>query len=232
MVFIIFYLLKQYPQNVFVLISGKPNTDKTHPDYIPSVFNHVPSTPQQKQKKLKRYSSAVKRKLTDNMSPVPEKRKRTIMSNIENQPDEVFYTATPLVEAQPSGYQKEMEETEREQFHSEMDSLREERDNLKTNISNMSETMHASSLNYNFVKNNDERCKFYTGVQWIRFLSIFNVLSMFVKPTPISRNKFPHEDQLFITLVKLRHDIPFEFLANMKGVSVATFKIKVSDQMA
>ncbi|XP_033118578.1 THAP domain-containing protein 2-like [Anneissia japonica] len=43
-------------------INGKPNhNDPTHPDYVPSVFKHTLSTVN-KQKKMSRYNSAVKRR--------------------------------------------------------------------------------------------------------------------------------------------------------------------------
>ena len=49
-------------------------------------------------------------------------------------------------------------------------------------------------------------------------MTTFNFLVVFLKSSEINK-KVAFDEQLFVTLLKLRLDVPFEMLAQMKGIS-------------
>ena len=80
-------------------------------------------------------------------------------------------------------------------------------------------------LNYrNFgahiVEDDDEKCKFYTGISWLVFVKTFVFLSQFLPPAKLG--SLTLRDQFFATLVKLRQNPNFDYLADQIGVGRTT----------
>ncbi|XP_076083481.1 uncharacterized protein LOC143054364 [Mytilus galloprovincialis] len=216
-------------------ISGKPCDDQTHPDYIPTVFAHTKLLVSQEQldKKLIRFTNARKRQLSGAFTPTQENKKlklspRALFSNseIENV-DPVMYTAVKLLSPPklltPSniGLNKKLSPSEREMLHEEIDNLREEKATLTKENQDLNTQLQQSRLSASAIDSNPSRSTFYTGISYDIFVTIFTFLSQFLTRTNLS-DKFPHRDQLFITLVKLRMDLPFEFIALQCGQANST----------
>uniref|UniRef100_A0AAV2JJ23 THAP domain-containing protein 1 n=1 Tax=Knipowitschia caucasica TaxID=637954 RepID=A0AAV2JJ23_KNICA len=55
-------------------LSGRPSTDPTHPDFIPSIFKHIKTDSKSSESKLRRFAAASKRKLHVPSQTPPKKR--------------------------------------------------------------------------------------------------------------------------------------------------------------
>lgn len=98
----------------------------------------------------------------------------------------------------------------------EMDSLRSEHDTLKKKNQELMNKIDTIKLSTTSIENNDNKAKFYTGLKWDVFLSVYT----FLQTSLVSRLSL--RDQFFVTLVKLRLDMPFEILAGQCGVPCST----------
>ena len=65
---------------------------------------------------------------------------------------------------------------------------------------------------YTLVENDDKKCLLYTGLSWTMFMHIFTFLVQFVNVKG-RKECLPLKDQLFVTLIKLRINPPFDYLA-------------------
>ena len=184
------------------------------------MFAHKESTEEKRSSKIRRFASAAKRKIS--FTPTPAKKRRHL-SPIQENEQEIYYTATPLrIEednaAAETGFKSPLIDHERAMFHEEVNNLRQEKDSLLQENKNLSDRLQHCTLSSATVVNDDEKCKFYCGLNYVTFLTTFTFLVTFLKPTALNK-KLPFKEQFFVTLVKLRHDMPFEMLGNIKGVS-------------
>lgn len=197
---------------------GKPNPDPNHPDYVPSVFQKIltPRTLQKGNKKIERFNSAKRRKLFQSPPPnenVPlqEQAPNVVECLASDETEGPEFTAVRLQDHESwkeAGFRRCIEQTEREQFQTEMDNLRAERDALASQL----EAMEQCKFGWQIVENNDEKCKFYTGISWTVFMQTFTFLHQFLpfaNPGTLSL-----KDQFFITLVKLRQNPNSDYLAD------------------
>ena len=69
---------------------------------------------------------------------------------------------------------------------------------------------------------NNERCKMMTGIRCDVFVKLFLFLSSFYTNKSQTKGSLPLREQLFLTLVKLRHGMSFDLLATVKGVPRTT----------
>ena len=69
------------------------------------------------------------------------------------------------------------------------------------------------------IEGNDAKCMMLTGLKWDTFQNLFSYLVKFVKTKPDS---LPARDQLLITLVKLRHHLSFDLLADIRKIPKST----------
>ena len=75
-------------------------------------------------------------------------------------------------------------------------------------------------FSYETIKDNDEQCFLLTRLKkdvlecWIIYLKNYH--------SETYRTGIPSEDQIILTLVRLRHDITFEVLAYLKGIGKTT----------
>ena len=69
-----------------------------------------------------------------------------------------------------------------------------------------------SNNKYKCIENDDKKSSLYTGLSWTMFLHVFNFLVQFIN-LKSRKDCLPLKDQLFVTLVKLKINPPFEFLA-------------------
>jgi hypothetical protein len=150
---------------------------------------------------------------------------RALFPNDENIEPIVIYTAERLTPEQiltpPTGLRKTVYVAEREKLYLEIDNLRKEKEYLTKTNNDILEQLQQTRLSATAVDYNKSKCKFYTGVSYDVFMTIFTFLSQFMIRTSLS-DKFPLRDQLFITLVKLRLDLPFGFIALQCGQAQST----------
>lgn len=93
--------------------------------------------------------------------------------------------------------------------------LNQLRDTLEENCFTK-QTLSSSS-----VEDDNQKCKMMTGITWPVFIQLFIFLSAFV--TGDTRQKsLPLREQFFLTLIKLRHNTSFDFLAHLRGIPKTT----------
>ena len=182
----------------------------------------TPRTVQKGKQKIDRFNSAVKRR-KKLFSPKAEKENITESVEPDNDADsgpeftaELFLEPTVVPDEPDTGFQREVGPTERQQLLTEMDNLRSERDSLQEQIDNMKRTKFGADM----VSENDDKCKFYTGLSWAVFIQTFTFLAQFLpasKPGTLNL-----KDQFFVTLVKLRQDTNFDYLADQVGLGRTT----------
>ena len=100
----------------------------------------------------------------------------------------------------------------------EVDCLRQERNNALDQIKLLQKQLLDARLSARCIYENDSKCHYYTGIHWDVFIKTFNFLDKFTSQK-IEMSKM---DQFFITIVKLRFDMPFQFLADRTGYSETT----------
>ncbi|XP_063414252.1 uncharacterized protein LOC134696404 [Mytilus trossulus] len=230
-------------------ITGKPNEDHDHPDYVPSVFSFaVTNTKTVQQKKIERYENVAKRKIHFTSPDLAVKRVK-FDQNLPTPETCIMYEATPCsplrqkkenIATSPlspmpylnhafmespargtSAIHRPVPSSEREMIYSEMDNLRSERDRLIQENDKLSSQITTLRLSSSITENNDVKSNFYTGLKWDVFLSVFTFLQTFMTRTPLA-SKLALRDQFFVTLVKLKLDMPFEYIADQCGIPSST----------
>ena len=107
-------------------------------------------------------------------------------------------------------------------LHEELDNLREEKQTLQTEVDNLKQTIEMVKLSSSSNEENDDRSRFYTGVTWNVFLTVFTFLSTFLN-AHMKMHLVSPPDQFFITLLMIRIDLPFESIANRINISTLSF---------
>lgn len=125
-----------------------------------------------------------------------------------------------LSETEIRPLQTPLQPSEREMLYEEINNLRAERDTALEKIKELEKLVNASTLSPSSVEGNNDACKNLTGLSWDIFLKLFLFLSTFTGNGQGST--LPLKDQLFITLVKLRHNVSFDFLAQVRGIPKTT----------
>ena len=107
--------------------------------------------------------------------------------------------------------------SEREMLYKEMDALRAERDAAVKDLKDTNEKLRKASLTARSVEGNDTQCKQNTGLSWAAFLTTFNFLVAFVSKT--GHRVMEPIDQFFVTLLKLRTGVTFDFISSHTNTS-------------
>ena len=114
--------------------------------------------------------------------------------------------------------QSPVSESERESLYSEMNSLRAECENLKTERQNFD---FLSPYSMKVIKGNSESYLMLTGLKLKNLVVMTDFLRKGEKDDGrISREDM--EDQIFLTIVKLKHNPTFEMLAHLCRISKTT----------
>ncbi|XP_062393520.1 uncharacterized protein LOC134080923 [Sardina pilchardus] len=110
---------------------------------------------------------------------------------------------------------------ELEQLHEEIMNLRRERDEARQERLDVVMELERVRFSANSVKGNDEKCKEMTGLSWTLFETLHQFLVQFVLRHP--RCKLSTQDQLFITLLKLRQNPSTDLMCYILNVARSTF---------
>ncbi|XP_070552402.1 uncharacterized protein [Ptychodera flava] len=216
-------------------ISGKPSSpwNRTHPDWVPTFFKHRPKETVLKGKsKLERYLRAkrimCRRKLFSSDencdTPVVPKVRDSKLRDMVTPFKQVKALDRSSINSPPvctscKDLQGEIDKlkTKVQQLQDENTFLQQERDDLQKSV----EQLKCSKLSSSSIKENNSRSKFFTGLPWSTFLSTFLFQSTFVRNTTKGMSLV---DQFFITLIKLRFNLPFEFIAYQTGFGDTTIR--------
>ncbi|KAM7287119.1 uncharacterized protein ISCGN_030813 [Ixodes scapularis] len=211
-------------------VTGSPNTDPNHVDYIPSLFSYDAQTMQHSEKKTKSYqrhalitgkrSLALQRAQT--ASQVQQAQAST--SNVEE--------SEQAVECQQSVETNSPQcpilgvEVQTEPISARCtncSNLMEETKTLKAEVSSLKNKLEAlrdrQTLNKDVTAMRDDVVLFYAGITKVLFMVILSTLTPLM---PAARNGFPLGAQLLMFLMKLRHNMAFQDLAYRFEVSPRT----------
>lgn len=105
----------------------------------------------------------------------------------------------------------------------EMDALRRERDEYKKTVDELEERLRKCNLSVTLAEDNDIKSKMLTGLNWTMFQDTFDFLLPFVETSQSARGDgLSLKDQFLMTLVKLRQNPNFDFLAAIKSIPKST----------
>ncbi len=209
----LYFILRSVILSIAFLFLGKPSDDSTHPDYAPSLYLSEVDLKLSPTSTVKRHKSKVAR---FNRNTTKQRRlfsKPNVNENSANvQIDEPISTKqceTPAV----SSEEKNVNSVDCERCRSlelEINCLRKERDDLKNRLLNTSFTYQNLS---------DKKLKYFTGIPSLTvFLWIFNLVSDVIS----DRRIICKQDQLLLTLLKLRLGLGNLDIAYRFGISAST----------
>lgn len=193
-----------------VIILGKPAglLDMESPDWIPSVnLQGKVGSPGKRKRKLERYERIKKRR----SYKVQLTEAETVVPDVEMEPEECQNN-----EAFESIYCNKCCQTEVLQGDLQLDNLK-----LREEIFQLRDRLAKMDLDQDSFMNDNKKTLFFTGLPNADVLLIvYNAVEPFIKETAItSLTKF---QQLLLTLMKLRLNLYFKYLAYRFGVSQQT----------
>ena len=106
-------------------------------------------------------------------------------------------------------------------IYEEMNNLRLERDRLKKENEDLKQSMASSGLRYLGIKDNEDKCTLLTGLKPNVLASLIGYLKKANTPSQ-KPTKLSVEDQIVLTIIKLKHNPVFELLALLFDVSLTT----------
>ena len=109
------------------------------------------------------------------------------------------------------------------QLNEEIYNLRRERDEARKERDELTWQLQLQRFSANSVRDDDTGCKTMTGLSWTLFESLHQFLVQFLKPRAHAQFKWPAEDQLFFTLVKLRQNPPNILMCRVLGLAESTY---------
>ena len=160
-------------------------------------------------------------------SPLQSKENIGVTANMDSpsdDPDPTQVTDNSSDQRPTRQVDKPLLESERRQLYEEINNLRKERDAAlaKVAMAFLEEIVNTSTLSASSVEGNNEACQMMTGISCDVFWKLFLFLSTFCSAKNTNKNSLPFRDQLFLTLVRLKHNVTFEFLARLKGIPKTT----------
>lgn len=210
------------------MITGSQINDRLHPDFVPSIFPHrrqAVSVATQSS----RFHSAIKR--TSRSTKGITKRKITRKTSVcvgppavptavcEQSSSEDGETGQP--DALAVGFERPLGESERAQMMAEIDMLRRERDEARQQRDTAQENLSRQCLSVKSVEGDDSKCKNMTGLSWAVFSCLHEYLVQFC---PGRLFKLPTQDQLFLTLLKLRLNPSVALLSQILHIGHSTLQ--------
>ncbi|KAJ8018293.1 THAP domain-containing protein 2 [Holothuria leucospilota] len=182
-------------------VTGKPNKDPCHPDYVPSIFNFGSKLQKHKSKRsLERYEALQKRRgQKQAIVPAGEEDISEVSDEPKDPSDNQTTDAVPMLQ----------------RLTDDNISLREEVNNLRQKLENN------ACFGTPIIENNDTKSKFFTGLSWEVFTKTFEFLYQFIvkDKTTGEASKISLMNQFFITLVRVRQDLSFLLIAHLSGCS-------------
>ncbi|XP_030278070.1 uncharacterized protein LOC115584655 isoform X2 [Sparus aurata] len=232
-------------------ITGLKNEDIAHPDYTPSLFPHKKtkfpkSVLQRLERRRKRECvqsaqpesptseapapEALAPQSPTSEAPVPEAPAPQSPTSeapapeapAPQSPTSEDQASEPLVPESPTSEAfLPLQDLERKQLNEEIYNLRRERDEAMKERDEAIRELKTLKFSVNTVRENDIKCKLMTGLSWTVFDTLHQYLVQFVKVQKTS--KLSTQDQLFITLVKLRQNPSTDLMCGIFDLAHSTF---------
>ncbi|KAK7909478.1 hypothetical protein WMY93_014162 [Mugilogobius chulae] len=181
--------------------SAKVN-NPIHPDYAPSLFLE----PLPKANSLKRKRNDVAR----------YERARKRHENAINGPPQ---RTQPKTSCQEHPHSSATSSVDAERLEAEIRLSQEQRNREKEKVKLLLHQLSVPSFAASSCQNDDAKCKMMTGLTWRVFSELYADLDSFIRQISPTPPRLSFIDQLFLVLVKLRHNISFELLSNLRRVS-------------
>ncbi|XP_030834231.1 uncharacterized protein LOC115921180 [Strongylocentrotus purpuratus] len=220
-------------------VTGAPVLLQNHPDYIPSIFPHKPNSTAKGHQNLKRFQrkeKISKRRLSFShlqdvdKVPDPVPLEDDFMQPPEaEQADEACQQSSVSTEEAYQCKIKKLEEEllavkqERNECREEFNKLQEDCQKYQEESDKLKEQLEGKCLSSKIIQGDDKKCRFFTGLPLSVYVKTFEQLRKFV-PHATTKDSLSYEDQFFFTLVRLRLDLSFEFLAYQTGVAESTIR--------
>uniref|UniRef100_UPI00358FF889 uncharacterized protein n=1 Tax=Myxine glutinosa TaxID=7769 RepID=UPI00358FF889 len=206
-------------------VSGRPSKDALHPDYVPSIFPHRPHSLQKAEHSLKRYQrhedTSSKRKCKQRLDFEETLSERNTATDLG-----VALLDEHTAQATDNDISTQTHET-REQtlitnLHEEIQNLTQEKEEAIQHLDELKVRYKGVQLSSCVIKDNDAKSRFYTGLTWAVFLQTFNFFASHVSGR--TKDSLASIDQFFITLVRLRLDLPFELISDIAACGETTVR--------
>ena len=151
-----------------------------------------------------------------------------VVGNCEPEVEPTIATPAAVADRQDTHHDHAYTQIHREQGDISMESLsmeisnlRTERDHLKDKVQILKEQQMLAQLQWEIVFSRDQTCRYLTGISSPVLSHLYQFCMDGLKDRQLGTLVHP-KDQLLTTLVRLRHNIPFEYLALQRGVSSST----------
>ena len=217
---------------VFFIFIGEPHSSPLHQDYVPNIFPEIYKDKRTNFVDIRRLQRHQKRaqKKDSPVIPIPSAAESIdrIKANIttalkeEEIQEQTEEAALALIQLScttaDKGTQTDqaIQTTHGTQTHkvTYVDAAQQ------ADIAIREPNEHPPHFSVSMIEGNDKATQFYTGLPtWAVFFHLFMFISPFASSTPCVINL---ENQLFITLTKLRLNLLYEDLAGRCGVSIGT----------
>nr|XP_055049618.1 uncharacterized protein LOC129435191 [Misgurnus anguillicaudatus] len=202
-------------------VTGSKNDDESHPDYIPTLLPHKRAKQATSLLRLQNLTKRHQVAATTAALPITESPLEPTTENppgptSENPPEPTSENPPePTSEIPHEPTSELIDQPTTEQRFQEIQLLREERNTARRERDEAQQRYKASSL-----KEDNEKCKLMTGVSWEIFGVIHTFLAQYISFSLFC--KLTSEDQLFLTLLKLRQNPTTPVLAQMFGLNRTT----------
>ena len=110
---------------------------------------------------------------------------------------------------------------ENKRLSMETEFLRAEKFKLLTKIHTLEEQIYLSNYNIDILRENDNDCKYFTGLTW----NVFFKTCKYLAPNMIAVKNLSPESQFMMVLVKLRLDLNFQFMAHQTKLALSTVSV-------
>ncbi|XP_057306784.1 uncharacterized protein LOC130644980 [Hydractinia symbiolongicarpus] len=111
--------------------------------------------------------------------------------------------------------------TERESIYKEMDNLRMERNSLQIKL-NASLSSNQNPFSMQHLMQHTEKSVMLTGLTYPVLLVLIKYVTRICTSDKLKPTKLSLEDQILLTLVKLKHNMSFDLLSHVSGISKTT----------
>jgi hypothetical protein len=196
-------------------VTGKPSKDPCHPDYVPSVFAHESQSDE-------KASAAIARFKRRGREPTLTAKRAKVLTETSGEQSPAGIIASNIDGSEPNVLPKsDTATTDCHFMHlqqqittltTEVDFLRQERNEAQEKVQSLQKELNRTRLSVSCVQGNEKCCRFYTGISFVVFMHVFNFLMKF-STNQHSKDSLSFEDQFFLTLVRLRLNLPFKFIA-------------------
>lgn len=235
------------------IISGKPNPDPDHVDYVPTIFSHTPvvkKTPQILQQKLDRQNRTKGREDKKNKSAAAlallalAERKENEVPGIGCQASPIMKDNSCQTETSGACYEAAVNMWDEQcsiinqqavltesyisvcndlkaqctELNCKLQTLQQQISQLQEENKKLSEKVE-TCFGHSFIVNSDTKTSYYTGLpNYATFVTIFNQASKHVKR---KNTKLVLQDEMLLTLTKLKQNPGMEDLAYRFGISIS-----------